>query len=86
LTSALDGGDWSVSLPGRCITEETALGTPWRGGWVGRRASLVIVEKKKNILLLLGIETGFLCRLGRIESLGCFKGLRSAMTLCTARK
>jgi hypothetical protein len=29
LTSALDGGEWSVSRPGRFILGEGALGTHW---------------------------------------------------------
>jgi hypothetical protein len=33
LTSAIDGGDWSVSSPGRFTPEERAPGTHWIGGW-----------------------------------------------------
>jgi hypothetical protein len=40
LTSALFGGDWSASRPGRFIREERAPGTHWVGGWVGPRAGL----------------------------------------------
>jgi hypothetical protein len=37
-TSALDGGEWSASRPGRFIRRERAPGTHWIGGWVGRIA------------------------------------------------
>jgi hypothetical protein len=33
LTSALDGGEWSASLPSRALPP----GTHWTGGWVGPR-------------------------------------------------
>jgi hypothetical protein len=45
LTSALVGGEWSNSLPGRFTPEESAPGTHCIGGWVGPRASLDDVEK-----------------------------------------
>jgi hypothetical protein len=47
LTSALDGGEWSASRPGRFIHREGALGTYWIGDWVGPRAVLDVVVKKK---------------------------------------
>jgi hypothetical protein len=47
LTSALDGGEWSASRPGRFTPKEGALGTHWIGGWVGPRAVLDAVVKKK---------------------------------------
>jgi hypothetical protein len=48
LTSALDGGDWSASRPGRF--------TP-RGVWVDPRAGLDAVARRKNpIIALQGIE------------------------------
>jgi hypothetical protein len=47
LTSALDGGEWSASRPGRVTTRETAPGTHWIGGWVGPRAVLDAVVKGK---------------------------------------
>jgi hypothetical protein len=40
LTSALDGGEWSASRPGRFTPTERAPGTHWIGGWVGPRAIL----------------------------------------------
>jgi hypothetical protein len=47
LTSGLDGGKWSASHPGRFIPRERALGTHWIGGWVGPRAVLDAVVKRK---------------------------------------
>jgi hypothetical protein len=47
LTSALDEGGWSVSRPGRFALREGAPGTHWIGGWVGLRAGLDAVVKKK---------------------------------------
>jgi hypothetical protein len=51
LTSALVGGEWSVSCPGRFIPGERALTTQWIGGWVGPRAGLDDVEKRKFLTL-----------------------------------
>jgi hypothetical protein len=48
LTSALDGGEWSASRPCRFIPEETATGTHWTEGWVGPRAGLNTVVKRKK--------------------------------------
>jgi hypothetical protein len=40
-TSALDGGEWSASRPGRAFTPgERTPGTHWTGGWVGPRVGL----------------------------------------------
>jgi hypothetical protein len=47
LTSALAGGKWSASRPGRFTPGETAAGTHWIGGWVGPRAGLDDVKKRK---------------------------------------
>jgi hypothetical protein len=47
LTSALDGDKWSASRPGRFTLRERAPGTQWIGGWVGPRAVLVAVVKRK---------------------------------------
>jgi hypothetical protein len=38
--SALDGGEWSASRPGRFTARERAPGTHRIGGWVGSRAVL----------------------------------------------
>jgi hypothetical protein len=42
---ALD--EWPVSRPGRFTSRETAPGTHWIGGWVGPRAGLDTVPKRK---------------------------------------
>jgi hypothetical protein len=47
LASALDGGEWSASRPGRFTPRERASGTDWIGGWVGPRAVLDAVVKRK---------------------------------------
>jgi len=47
LTSALDGDEWSASHPGRFTSKERAPGTHWIGGWVGPRAILDAVVKRK---------------------------------------
>jgi hypothetical protein len=47
LTSALDGDEWSASHPGRFTPRERAPGTHWIGGWVGPRAVLDAVVKRK---------------------------------------
>jgi hypothetical protein len=47
LTSALDGGEWSASRPGRFTPWERAPGTHWIGGWAGSGAVLDAVVKRK---------------------------------------
>jgi hypothetical protein len=47
MTSALEGGEWSVSRPGHFILRERAPGTHWIGGWVGPRAVQNTVVKRK---------------------------------------
>jgi hypothetical protein len=47
LILALDGGEWSASRPGRFNPSERAPGTHWIGGWVGPRAVLDVVVKRK---------------------------------------
>jgi hypothetical protein len=47
LTLALDGGEWSASHPGHFTPRERAPGTHWIGGWVGPRAVLDPVVKRK---------------------------------------
>jgi hypothetical protein len=47
LTSALDGGEWSASLPGHFTPRERAPGTHWIGGWMGSRAGLDAVVKRE---------------------------------------
>jgi hypothetical protein len=40
VTSAIDGGEWPASHPGRFTFRERAPGKRWIGGWVGPRAVL----------------------------------------------
>jgi hypothetical protein len=47
LTSALEGGEWSDSRPGRLTPKEKAPGVHWIGGWVDPRAGLGAMEKRK---------------------------------------
>jgi hypothetical protein len=47
LTSALDGGEWSASRPSRFTPREGVPATRWIGGWLGSRASLDMVSKRK---------------------------------------
>jgi hypothetical protein len=46
-TSALDWGEWSASRPGRFTPRERAPVTHWIGGWMGPRAVLDAVMKRK---------------------------------------
>jgi hypothetical protein len=47
MTSALDGGEWSASHPGRFTPRERAPGIHCIGGWVDLRAVLHVVVKRK---------------------------------------
>jgi hypothetical protein len=47
LTSALDGREWSASRSGRFTPRERVPGTHWIRGWVGPRAVLDAVVKRK---------------------------------------
>jgi len=47
LIPALDGGEWSASCPGRFTPTERASCTHWIGDWVGPRAGLDAVVKRK---------------------------------------
>jgi len=57
MTSALEGGEWSVSRPGRFTPGKKAPGTHWLAGWVGPRNVLDAVTKRKKYLTLPGIES-----------------------------
>jgi hypothetical protein len=83
LTSALAGGEWSASLPGRFTPGGRAPGTHWIGGWVDPRAGLDDVKKRK-FLTLPGPELRPLGRPARSQSLyrlpylgSCRRGLIS---------
>jgi hypothetical protein len=47
LISALDGGEWSASLPGRFTSTERTPDTQWIWGWGGLRAVLDAVVKRR---------------------------------------
>jgi hypothetical protein len=51
LTSALVGGKWSTSRPGRFTPGERAPGTHWIGGWVDLKAGLDDLQKRKFLTL-----------------------------------
>jgi hypothetical protein len=51
LASALNRGEWSVSLRGPFTSGEGASGTPWIDGLVGPRVGLDTVEKRKYLTL-----------------------------------
>jgi hypothetical protein len=53
LTSALDGGEWSTSLPCHFTPWEITPGTHSLGSWVGPRVGVEAVEKRTSLLLLL---------------------------------
>jgi hypothetical protein len=67
--SALVGGDRSASRSGYFTTgERPPPSTHWIGGWVGPRAGLYDVEKRK-FFTLPGLELRPLCRPARRQSL-----------------
>jgi hypothetical protein len=68
LTSVLAGGEWSASRPDRITPGERTYGTHWIGGWVGPRAGLDDVEKRK-FLILPGLELRPVGRPARSQSL-----------------
>ena len=46
-TSALRGGNWSPSHPGRFVLSPKLSSELWEGGWVGPTACLNLLEKRK---------------------------------------
>jgi hypothetical protein len=50
-TSALAGGEWSASRPGRFTPGERVPCTHWIGGWVDPRAGLDNMENRKFLTL-----------------------------------
>jgi hypothetical protein len=68
LISALVGGEWSVSRPCRFTSGERASAAHWIEGWVGHRAGLNEVEKRK-FLTLPGLELRLFGRSARTQSL-----------------
>jgi hypothetical protein len=77
LTSALVGGEWSASRPGRFAPGEITRGTHCIGDWVVSRADLDDVENGK-FLTLTELELCPLSRPARSQSLhrlrcpGCY--------------
>jgi hypothetical protein len=76
-TSALVGGDLSVSRPSHLIPRKRAPGTDWTGGWVIARTDMDNVGKRKTLHLQeLGLQplghpacSQLLCRLHYPSSL-----------------
>jgi hypothetical protein len=68
LTSALVGGEWSASCPGRFTSGERVSDKLCIGGWVGPRAGLDDMEKGKY-LPLPGLELRPLGHPARSQSL-----------------
>jgi hypothetical protein len=68
LASALVGGQWSDSRPGRFTPEERDPGTNWIEGWVGPRAGMDNMEKRKFLTLPV-LELRLLGRSARSQSL-----------------
>jgi hypothetical protein len=68
ISSALVGGEWSASRPGRFTLGERAPGTHCIGSWVGPRDGLDDVEKRK-FLTLPGLELRTLAHPAHIQSL-----------------
>jgi hypothetical protein len=83
LISALVGGDWSASRPSRFTPGEIAPGTYWIGGWVGPRAGMDDVQKRK-FLTLPGLELQPLGRPARSHSLSRMPKRKSRYAISTA--
>jgi hypothetical protein len=47
LNIGIDGSEWSASRSGHFTPGERSPGARWIGGYVGRRAGLKLVEKRK---------------------------------------
>jgi hypothetical protein len=59
LTSALEGGEWSASRPGRTLPPgKEPTGTHCTGGWVGPRAGLDAEVRGKILCLRRGSNPG----------------------------
>jgi len=58
LASALNGGEWSTSRPGRFTLRKRAPDTHWKGCWVGPRARLDAVAKRTNPCLCRATNPG----------------------------
>jgi hypothetical protein len=49
LIPALHGSDWSASYPGYFTSKERAKSTLCRGHWMGLRARLDVLDKRKSL-------------------------------------
>jgi hypothetical protein len=58
LISALDGGEWSASRPGRALPPGNDPGINCTGGWVGLRAGLDTEVRGKILCLCRGSNPG----------------------------
>jgi hypothetical protein len=56
ITSALRGGEWSASRPGRFTPERKNASTHWMGGWAGHRTDHDVSEEEHNLFLLAVFE------------------------------
>jgi hypothetical protein len=81
LTSALIGGEWSASGPGRFTLGQRALGIHWIRDLVGPRAGLDDVENRK-LLTLSRLELRPLGRPARSQSLYRLRYPGSNALLC----
>jgi hypothetical protein len=84
LASALVGGQWSASHPGRFTPGESPPCIHWIGGWVDCRAGLYDIEKWK-FLPPPGLELRPLCRAIRDQSLHRLLMLSAGYTLWADR-
>jgi len=51
LSLTLDGGEWLVLCPVRFTPRERNWSSHWKWGWVGSRAGMDILEKRKTFVL-----------------------------------
>jgi hypothetical protein len=58
LTSALDGGEWAASRPGRFILWERTHGIYQIGGWVDHRTGSEFMEKSLSSSVGIGMGYG----------------------------
>jgi hypothetical protein len=61
LISALDGGEWSASRPGRFTPRKRAPGIHWIGGWVHPRAYVSLSTQSEKFWIHPRIFSSFLC-------------------------
>jgi hypothetical protein len=92
LISALDGGEWSASRPGRALPREKDPGTHCTGGWVDPRDGLDPGDRRK-ILCPVGDRTAVVQPVVRhytawaiaVPQMSHYKNINSVGTNTTAR-